>query len=783
MNKIELLAPAGSLESLYAAVQAGADAVYIGGSKFSARAYASNFDDENMIKAIDYCHLYNVRIFVTINTLMKENEIDEAIEYAKFLYEQGVDALIIQDLGFASKLKKEIPDYEIHASTQITVHNGEGAKLMVQSGFKRIVLSRELSLDEIKYISKELNIETEIFIHGALCICYSGQCLMSSLIGGRSGNRGRCAQPCRLPYTLQSKSGDIKASGYLLSPKDICTIDDMEKIILSGVKSLKIEGRMKRPEYVAGVVGAYRKAIDSVYSKINNNFNINREREKLAQLFNREGFSKAYLYGNTGKDMMAMNFPKNTGVKLGTVSRGLTVLLDNSLSLKDGVRVSENGFTVSKIIKNGKEVTEAYKGDRVEIKPCEFKPGDVLYKTSDTKLFEELKEIYRDVYGRKIQLDLKVNFKIGEPVSISAEYKNKLFTSQGPVVEEAKKSPITEEKILTQLKKSGGTPFEFLNVSFENYEPGFTAVSALNEVRRNLISDIENYIINSYKRKIINRDVAEQHNVIKNNELPEFIITVNTSEQFKAAVDAGFDHIAVNIFNKKDNINLEDILDESNKIYLVIPNIIKEEFSSICRIIKKYSDKIQGIITGNLGIINVFKGKLNIIGDYKLNIFNSYSSRYFEKTINGYCLSAELNRSEITQIGPGKFNAQMLIYGRIENMVSEYCAIGGTAGEKSQQCSCKAPCTKENFVLQDRMLQNFPVITDKYCRMHIYNSAPLNLIGNLNDIKKLNFKSYRLDFTDEDYNKTSEVLQELKKGTWSYDFQGYTRGHYKRGVE
>ncbi|QAT41068.1 U32 family peptidase [Clostridium sp. JN-9] len=783
MNKIELLAPAGSLESLYAAVQAGADAVYIGGSKFSARAYASNFDDENMIRAIDYCHLYNVRIFVTINTLMKENEIDEAIEYARFLYEQGVDALIIQDLGFAAKLKGEIPDYEIHASTQITVHNGEGAKLMVQSGFKRIVLSRELSLNEIKYISKELNIETEIFIHGALCICYSGQCLMSSLIGGRSGNRGRCAQPCRLPYTLLNKSGDTKAKGYLLSPKDICTIEDIEKIILSGTKSLKIEGRMKRPEYVAGVVSAYRKTIDSVYSKINNNFNINREKEKLAQLFNRQGFSKAYLYGNTSKDMMAMNFPKNTGVKLGTVSKGLTVLLDNSLSIKDGVRVSENGFIVSKIFKNGKQVTEANKGDRVEIKPCEFKSGDVLYKTSDTRLFEELKEIYKDVYGKKIQLDLKINFKISEPLSISTEYKNKLFTSQGHIVEKAEKSPITKDKILNQLKKSGGTPFEFLNVSLENYEPGFTAVSSLNEVRRNLISDIENYIISSYKRKIVNRNVSEKHNTIKNNEMPEFIITVNTSEQFKAAVDTGFHHIAVNIFNKKDNINLEDILNESNKIYLVIPNIIKEEFSSICSVIKKYSDKIQGIITSNLGIINVFKGKLNIIGDYKLNIFNSYSAEYFEKIINGYCISVELNRSEIIRIDPGKFNAQMLIYGRIENMVSEYCAIGGTVGEKSQTQSCKAPCTRDSFVLQDRMLQDFPIITDKYCRMHIYNSAPLNLLGNLNDIKKLNFKSYRLDFTDEDYNKTTEVLHQLKKGTWSYDFQGYTRGHYKRGVE
>lgn len=783
MDKIELLAPAGSLESLYAAVQAGADAVYIGGNKFSARAYASNFDNENMIKAIDYCHLYNVRLFVTINTLMKENEIDEAIEYSKFLYKEGVDALIIQDLGFSTKLKRALPDFEIHASTQITVHNGEGAKLLAESGFKRIVLSRELSLDEIKYISKELKIETEIFIHGALCICYSGQCLMSSLIGGRSGNRGRCAQPCRLPYTLHSKNGNIKTSGYLLSPKDICTIEDIENIILTGTKSLKIEGRMKRPEYVAGVVSTYRRAIDNVYAKMNNNFNLNKEKQKLAQLFNREGFSKAYLYGNIGKDMMAMNFPKNTGVKLGTVSKGLTVLLDNSLSIKDGVRVSDSGFTVSKIIKNGKEVSEAFKGDRVEIKPCEFKPGDILFKTSDTKLFNELKEDFKDIYGRKIKLDLKVNFKIGEPLGITTEYNNKLFSAKGSLVEKAKSSPMSQDKILTQLGKSGGTPFEFSNISFENYETGFTAVSAVNEIRRNIICDIENYIINSYKRNTINNDKIKENNIINNKVLPEFLLTVNTNEQLKAAIDSGFNSIGINIFNKKNNIHLENAIMDNNKIYLVIPNIIKEEFNEICSIIEKYSNKIKGIITGNLGIINVFKGKLNIIGDYKLNIFNTFSAEYFEKIIKGYCLSAELNRSELNKINIKNLNAQVLIYGRIENMVSEYCAIGGTLGGKSQQCSCTGACMKDDFVLQDRMLQDFPVITDKYCRMHIYNSAPLNLIGNLSDVRKLDFKYFRLDFIDEDYNETARVLEELKKETWSYGFEGYTRGHYKRGVE
>ena len=263
MNKIELLAPAGSMESLIAAINNGADAIYLGGNKFSARAYASNFDNENMMRAVDYAHSYGVKVYVTMNTILKQNEIKDALKYAGYLYEIGVDALIIQDVGLINLIKDVYPKLELHASTQMTIHNGEGALYFKEKGLQRIVLSRELSLDEIRYISKDLGIETEIFVHGALCVCYSGQCLMSSMIGGRSGNRGRCAQPCRMQYTLKGeKTGERK--GYLLSPKDTCLIDDIEEIIRSGTSSLKVEGRMKKPEYVAGVTSTYRKSIDKV---------------------------------------------------------------------------------------------------------------------------------------------------------------------------------------------------------------------------------------------------------------------------------------------------------------------------------------------------------------------------------------------------------------------------------------------------------------------------------------------------------------------------------------
>ena len=282
MNKLEVLAPAGSMESLYAAINKGADAVYLGGNKFSARAYASNFDNENMQKAIDYAHSYGVKIYVTINTILKENEIEEAVRYVGYLYEIGADALIIQDLGLFKRIKEEYPDLELHASTQMTIHNGEAAIYFKEKGFHRVVLSREMTIDEIKYISTDLMIETEMFVHGAICVSYSGQCLMSSIIGGRSGNRGRCAQPCRMEYTLKGeKSGEQK--GHLLSPKDMCTIDDIKDIVESGTHSLKIEGRMKRPEYVAGVVDNYRKAVDKILFK--KKYNVQEGKGQLLHLF------------------------------------------------------------------------------------------------------------------------------------------------------------------------------------------------------------------------------------------------------------------------------------------------------------------------------------------------------------------------------------------------------------------------------------------------------------------------------------------------------------------
>lgn len=806
MKRIELLAPAGSLESMYAAVQAGADAIYLGGSKFSARAYASNFDNENMTKAVEYCHLYNVKVYVTINTILKQEEVEEALEYAKFLYEIGVDALIIQDLGFTKLVRTNLPDFELHASTQMTVHNAEGALLLRELGFERIVLSRELSLDEIKYISTDLGVETEIFIHGALCVCYSGQCLMSSMIGGRSGNRGRCAQPCRLPYSIINRKNMIEKKGYILSAKDICTIENIKEIINSGTTSLKIEGRMKRPEYVAGVVQSYRKAIDNYlksteieeqeknYPNYAKDFNVDDEKKKLLQLFNREGFSKAYLFGNVGRDMMAYSFPKNTGVELGKIQKDLTLVLGENVSLKDGIRNGNGGFTLSKIIKNGKEVQEALKGDRVKLLPSEYKSGDVLYKMSDLKFTKELEEIYKSPYERKIELNLTVSFKVDQPIKLTTIYKDKNVTIEGDVVQKALKRPLDKERIIESLSKAGDTPFKFTNIEFLQFEEGFLPVASINEARRELVNKIVHYILNSNndqdKTKSlenVNEKISIQHNnnslkSEKEIELPEVIVYLSNEEQLKAFLESDFKYAAINPFGKLDYSYLIKMKDK--KVFFKLPNIIKSEFESLCETIGENLEYIEGIITSNLGVISKFRGRTKIIGDYKLNIFNSYALDFYKEFIDGSCLSLELNKKEIKDIVKNsQVPLQMLVYGRVELMVSEYCAIGSTFGEKCTSKNCNGACKNGDFVLKDRMGEEFALKTDKFCRSYVYNNVPNNLIPNINELKSMNIKCFRADFIDESYEETKKVLQAIKDEKWEGDFAKYTRGHYKRGVE
>ncbi|GAA0075896.1 U32 family peptidase [Clostridium sp. CTA-5] len=781
MKKIELLAPAGSKESLIAAINRGADAIYLGGNKFSARAYASNFDNEMMMKAIDYAHSYGVKIYVTINTLLKENEIREALKYVGYLYEIGVDALIIQDVGLINLIRSVYPDFELHASTQMTVHNGEGALYFTEKGLSRIVLSRELSLNEIKYISKDLGIETEIFVHGALCVCYSGQCLMSSMIGGRSGNRGRCAQPCRMQYTLTGeKSGSKKA--YLLSPKDMCLIDDIQGLVESGTSSLKVEGRMKRAEYVSGVVNIYRKAIDKVVDK--KKFDLNKGRNDLFQLFNREGFSKAYLYKNVGKDMMSYNFPKNTGILIGKALDKGEVLLDGNVAIGDGIRYGEDGFVLSKILLNGKEVKEAFKGDKVKLIPNGYKKGNSIYKMSDKKMYDELKEHIK-LYKRKLSLIGEVEFKVGFPILLKTKFNGKEYEVLGENVEKATNSPLSIDRVEEALKKSGEIPYKFDKILFNTFEDGFIRISSLNNLRRELFEKILKEEISSFRRKRIQGPKEDKN--LKSGECLGNIYSCITKEQLKALIeDDNVKNIALDIsYGKhKDALSVEDFKSIKDKnVYFMTPNIIKEEFNNVVKQIEEVRPYIKGIITSNVGIIKLYRDKLFLIGDYKLNIFNKEALDFYREDIEMLTLSLELNRKEIKELMKNvNFNAAVGVYGKTELMVSEYCPIGSTFGNKSSKKQCNGACMKDTFTLVDRKNEEFKVLGDNSCRSHILNSLPLNLIEEIDELKDFGISTFRIDFKDENYNEVKIILDEVKNNKKS-DNRTYTKGHYRRGVE
>ena len=388
----ELLSPAGSMESLKAGIQNGADAIYLGGSSFGARASATNFDNDELIEAVKYAKLRNVNIFVTVNTSIKETEVEELISYTDFLYKIGVDAIILSDIGVAEVLRKRYPNMELHASTQISAHSLNDVLELKKVGFNRVVLARELSIEEIKEICDNVDIDIEVFIHGAICISYSGQCLMSSMLGDRSGNRGRCAQPCRQSYKLINKTTGkiIDVNGnYLLSPKDLCSIENIEKILDTGVKSLKIEGRMKRPEYVAVVTSRYRKTIDNY---INNKITDDKKalKEDLEAIFNRK-FTSGYLMSKNGSDIINLDKPNNVGVKVGEVlsfnskKNKLKIKLSGKLSKGDGINLG--GGSIGRIIKNGEIFDFGVAGEIIEIDFVKnIKSNTPVYKTSDLSL-------------------------------------------------------------------------------------------------------------------------------------------------------------------------------------------------------------------------------------------------------------------------------------------------------------------------------------------------------------------------------------------------------------
>jgi len=809
-NNVELLSPVGNFECLKAAIQNGADSVYFGADFFSARASATNFSLDELKTVIHYSKIRNVKTNLTLNTLIKNEEFEEAINLAKYAYENGIDAIIVQDLGLAKKLIELFPNLPIHSSTQMTIHNLEGAIQAEKLGFKRVVLSRECSLEEIKHICKNTNIEIEVFIHGALCISYSGQCLLSSMIGGRSGNRGRCAQPCRLPYKLTSDS-KIVDEGYLLSTKDLCGLEFIPQLIKAGVKCFKIEGRMKQAEYVATVTKIYRKYID--LAKSNSSFFIEEfDKKDLLQVFNRGGFSSGHLDTKPNQDLVYPKKPNNMGLFLGSVhdfnpNKGyITLRLQEKIKIGDTISLEkESGtYTISELMINGKNEQAGYLGDIVKIGRMKGNIGinDKIFKLSDKELSNSAKQTFSDSEFKKIYLNCNITIKKETPIEITIfpsdntgfykDIKINLKSDTIPVL--AIKSPITKERIISQISKTGNTPYEFKNINIDLddnlYIPN---ISCINELRRLSLENMQELVIhnnceNILTTKKLNNDIKKNNIII--NEATENYSNNESITILLNKLDINFE------YNKLENIQKvylplnfflsskysETINKISNKFdtYIYLPLILKISNLNLEKILQTF--KIKGFVLSNISHFNILEkySSYEFIGNYSLNIFNNNTIKELStlglKTVT---LSPETDKESALQLlTNNKFSdTEIIVYGKTPVMTINYCLIG-----KSNKCysNCSNSCSTNSYYLRDRLGFDFQILPDNNSSVTtIYNSKITSISVDFNSDIKYN---KRIDFIDETIENMQNIINTIKKGE-RLEGDIYTNGSINRQVQ
>ena len=806
MNEIELLAPVGSFDALKAAVQNGANAVYLGGKDFSARASANNFDREELIEAVKYAHIRDVRVFVTTNTLIKQDEIEDFVEYAKFLYDIDVDALIMQDIGVAMLIHDLLPDFELHASTQMVAHSLEDVQYLESIGFKRVVLARELTVDEIKYICDNTNVDIEIFVHGALCVCYSGGCLMSSMIGNRSGNRGRCAQPCRQKYTMIdiSTGEEIHSNGeYLLSTKDLNTIEDVDKIIETGVLSLKIEGRMKKPEYVATVINSYRNAIDEYQST--KKVNISTETmEDLYTIFNRK-FTKGLILGEVGEDVMNSNVPNNQGLYVGKVvdynkkAKRLKIKLEGTLKKGDGINLG--GGTIGRIIK-GKEIAQiGYKGETIELDFIgEARKNQPVFKTSDTNLIDKAQKTYtQDKEFAKSLIDAEITIKLGEyPELKLIDKNNNSATVKGDkLVEKALKVALGEEKIETQIKKLGNTPYELDDLKINLDEGVSMPISLINQMRREAIELLD-------EARIPVKDRAYKDSKIKyspkkyakdTNSNSKIRVKINNIEALKSIINLDIDMIYY-----EDVATLEQAMAmataNNKKLIYSAPRIVRnKEYKRLEKSNEYCKENVQISALGQVKYYKENSENVSFDVDYYLNPFNSETINHYKKEgATTVCISQELNIHEIKETTKyTDMEIETVAYGYIPMMLSEYCPMGVVARSCKKDKRC-ATCKESKYVLRDFKGEEYRISQDLFCRSTIYNSIANCLINNLDELSDAGINVFRLDFTHESPELISKITKAFINTVNNdlyvdvddqeiFDNMETTLGHLYKGVE
>ena len=788
MNKsIELLSPAGDFDCLKAAVQNGADSVYFGADMFSARASATNFSLDNLQEAITYAKLRNVHTHLTLNTLIKNNELSDAILIAKTAYEYGIDAIIVQDLGLANYLIHNFPDLPIHASTQMTIYNLEGALLAEKLGFSRAVLSRELSISEIEYICKNSNIEIETFIHGALCISYSGQCLFSSMIGGRSGNRGKCAQSCRLPYELIENGKTTLDKGYLLSPRDLCSLDYLPRLINCGVKSLKVEGRMKSPEYVATVTRIYRKYIN--LAKSNKPYKIDeQDRKDLMQVFNRGNFSSGHLNPHSNKDLIFSEKPNNMGLFLGHVakynqSKGLITLnLNEPIEIGDTIALEkETGtYTISELMTKNTNIKTANPNDFVTIGRMKgnIKVGDKIYKMSSKPLTSlAYSSFENDIQTKKIPLNCEIKIVKNSPISIHVSSacdleiyrKLDIYCEIDAIPTESIKHPLEKEKVISQITKTNNTPYYFKNIKIKLDENTFLPnIKALNELRRTALTLVEDFAKSKIQRTT-NKEFENKNYYNRTNQekaISLLLNKINLNEDYTSLHGINNIYIPLKFFTQKNYEQVINGLSNKFNLYIYLPTIIKSNYrnllaANIEKTINTYN--IKGFILSNISNFKFLKDfnteNFEFIANYTFNIFNQRTLAELDKLgINKFTISPELDKSTIDRFLEIS-NQELICYGRTPLMNMNYCPLG-----KSNRCypECTMKCnTDNNYYLKDRLNLKFPIEPDNIQTVStLYNSKITSIAPN--DFE--NITSLRIDILEENISEIQQIIDTVNKG-------------------
>lgn len=802
-DRVEILAPAGSMECLKAAIAAGADAVYTGGALFGARAYAHNLTEEELLEAIDYVHLHGRRLYLTVNTLIKDREMEKQMyDYLLPYYRQGLDAVIVQDIGLFRFIRKHFPDLPIHASTQMTLTGVDGAKFLEKEGAQRIVTSRELSMAEVKKIADETELEIESFVHGALCYCYSGQCLFSSFIGGRSGNRGQCAQPCRLLY----RTPEAKRPQYLLSLKDICTLELIPEMIESGIYSFKIEGRMKKPEYAAAVAFQYRKYAD-LYLKYYEEcpaeedpaayamkkYRVREEdRQMLLDLYNRGGFHTGYYHTQNGREMISLNRPNHAGVPAVKVlakkgrnvtAKALTDLYPQDiieLPMRKGREKADN-YTCKDAVRKGMNVQIPVFAD------TPFKRDEIWMRTRNSTLIDTLRE---EFVNGKIKERICGTFRLypQEKATLTVKCRDAEITVAGEKAQEALSQPMSRERIEKQLRKTGNTEFEFSFLKAEIGEKVFLPMQSLNELRREALETLEKVICEKYRRSGEVKDPEEDKTELSMEEevLSGWTASVRTAEQMEVILEEeaiGRIYVDCTMFPRiweKDSYVewITKVHAAGKEIYLVMPYIFRE------RTRKQYEDAYNrifgagwdGILIANYESFAFLKehgytGR--IMTDYNLYEFNQESRKFWkEKGVFEFTAPVELTERELQDLRVK--DGEVIVYGYLPMMISAGCIQKTTRG-----CLKKSGQT----TITDRYRNPFVVKNEcDYCYNILYNYVPLYLGDRMEEVYQIGPGRIRLMFTTERQQEVRQILsayfegKELPEGT-------YTRGHWKRGIK